>query len=434
MSADIAAQAARSGVRSSAVTLKLTIPRPHEQQERVLREAKRFNALCCGRRWGKTTIGQQCVIRPALAGKRTAWFSPTYRLLSDAWRSLVSTLQPVTARKNEAEHRLELLTGGSLECWSLDNPDAGRGRAYHQIVIDEAAIVRDLEQAWQESIRPMLSDFRGGAWFLSTPKGTANYFHALYQRGQDGAEGWASWRMPTRTNPYILESEIAAAKEDLTDLAFAQEYLAEFVTWAGQVFRRITEAVRPVGSPHAPPAIIGVDWGRTADSTVFTVVSQAGEVIEIDRFRGMEYSLQRARLKALWERHGSRAWIMAEVNSMGAPVVEQLQRDGLPVVGFVTTAPSKAAIIEGLCLAFERGAITIPDDPVLVGELQAFEAKPMPSGIMRYSAPAGQHDDCVMSLAFAWAGLTAPREQRQYLDPTTGVIGGSPSEYRISPI
>ncbi len=111
---------------------------------------------------------------------------------------------------------------------------------------------------------------------------------------------------------------------------------------------------------------------------------------------------------------------------MGGPVVEQLQRDGLPVVGFVTTNASKSAIVESLCLAFERGMITIPDDPVLIGELQAFEGKKLPSGMTRYSAPEGQHDDTVMSLAFAWSGLIAPRVEREALN--------DPGAYRISPV
>jgi hypothetical protein len=165
------------------------------------------------------------LIHPALRGKPVAWFSPTYRLLSDAWRSMQSTLHAVTARKNEAEHRLELRGGGVVEAWSLDNPDAGRGRAYAAIVIDEAALVANLERAWQESIRPMLTDYRGDAWFLSTPKGTANYFHTLHQKGHGSLKGeWRSWQRPTSDNPLIDATEIAAAREDLSDLAFAQEY------------------------------------------------------------------------------------------------------------------------------------------------------------------------------------------------------------------
>src|SRR3954453_21843068 len=100
---------------------------------------------------------------------------------------------------------------------------------------------------------------------------------------------------------------------------------------------------------------------------------------------------------------------------MGGPVIEQLQRDGLKVKAFMTTNASKALAIEALAFAFERGEIKILNEPVLIGELQAFEAKPLPSGMMRYDAPAGGHDDTVMSLAIAWQGLVG--RNRRILDP-----------------
>jgi phage FluMu gp28-like protein len=344
------------------------------------------------------------LIHPALKGKPVAWFSPTYRQLSDAWRSLTSTLHPITARKNESEHRLELRGGGVIEAWSLDNADSGRGRAYACVIIDEAAVVVDLEHAWQESIRPMLTDFRGDAWFLSTPKGTANYFHTLYQKGNGLLRGdWRSWSMPTSANPLIDRAEIESAKEDLSDLAFSQEYLAQFVSWQGSVFRKITDAILKAPAT-GKAAVIGVDWARTNDYTVFCVLSEAGQVLEIDRFRGIEYSLQRARLQALYERY-AKPLILAESNSMGGPVVEQLARDGLKVRPFVTTNASKAQAVEALALSFERSEIGIPDDPVLIGELQAFEGKPLAGGLMRYAAPEGGHDDTVMALCIAWQGL-----------------------------
>lgn len=380
-------------------------------------------------------MGMDRLIEPALRGRPVAWYAPAYKYSSPVWREVVSLLAPVTASVSQQEHHLGLITGGSIDVWTLDSPDAGRGRAYSRVIIDEAAMVPELARAWDESIRPQLADYQGDAWLLSTPKGTADYFHTLFLRGQDKLRTeWKSWQMPTSTNPYIPAMEIEAMRDSMPELAFAQEVLAQFVTWAGSVFRRIRDAVYAPGQPFAPAAMIGVDWGRTNDYTVFTCLSHDGEVIEIERFRGIEYAMQRARLQAFWERHGKRAWIMAEINSMGGPVVEQLQRDGLPVIGFLTTAPSKTQIIDSLALAFERGVIHIPDDPVLIGELQAFEGQPGPSGMMKYGAPQGQHDDTVMSLAFAWAGLVAPRQQSQYLDPNTGAYGSQPAVYQISPI
>lgn len=93
---------------------------------------------------------------------------------------------------------------------------------------------------------------------------------------------------------------------------------------------------------------------------------------------------------------------------MGEPLIEQLQRDGYPVHGFTTTNATKAKVVEGLALAFERQEITIPDDQILIAELEAFESERLPSGQVRYQAPPGMHDDTVIALALAWDAASTP--------------------------
>src|SRR5580765_2531240 len=122
--------------------IRLQLPAPHPAQSRVISDAKRFNVVCCGRRWGKTVLGMDRLIHPALQGKPVAWFAPNYRLLSDVWRELQSALHPIIATTNQQERRLELHTGGVIEMWSLDSPDSGRGRAYSVAVVDECALVQ----------------------------------------------------------------------------------------------------------------------------------------------------------------------------------------------------------------------------------------------------------------------------------------------------
>lgn len=395
--------------------IEFELPRPHIRQQAVISSSKRFNVVDCGRRWGKTRLGIDRIVRVAVEGKPCGWFAPSYKYLTPVWRELQDRLRIATATKSEQEHRLGLIGGGEIECWSMDTPGAGRSRAYARIIVDEAALIANLQEAWEQDIRPTLTDYRGDAWFLSTPKGIANYFHELYQRGADPAnEEWASWQMASTTNPYIPAGEIESARPDMTDLAFAQEYMAQFVSWEGSVFRCITDAVFEPDNERGV-VLIGVDWGRTHDFTVFVGMDANGRVLALDRFRGIEYALQRERLKAFWERTSNRrAIILAEVNSMGGPVVEQLQRDNLPVHAFQTTAPSKAAIIEALALAFERRRVKIPNDPVLIGELQAFEGRTLPSGAIQYGAPKGDnnHDDCVMALAIGWSGFEAAQDER----------------------
>jgi hypothetical protein len=349
------------------------------------------------------------LIHPALSGKRVAWFSPTNKLQADTWRELRSILAPVTSDKNEQEKRLELISGGSIELWSLDNPDAARGRKYALVVIDEAAMIPTLEQAWQQSIRPTLTDLQGAAWFLSTPKGI-NYFKALFDCGQDPErEDWASWQMPTSANPFLAPAEIEAAGLDMSEAAFNQEYLAQFVNWEGSVFRRVVEAATAPPGLH-PEAdheyVIGCDWGRSNDYTVFVVLDlTARAMVAMDRSNRVDYAVQRGRLRVLAE-HWRPRQILAEQNSIGQPVIEQLTRDGLRIQPFTTTNASKGQAVEALALALERGDIRILNDTVLVSELVAYQAERLPSGLPRYTAPPGQHDDCVMALAIAWSALT----------------------------
>jgi hypothetical protein len=90
---------------------------------------------------------------------------------------------------------------------------------------------------------------------------------------------------------------------------------------------------------------------------------------------------------------------------MGGPLTEAMQRMALPVRPFTTSNATKAAVIDALALGFERGDIRIINDPVLVAELQAYEMERLPSGLIRYTAPDGMHDDCVIGLALAWQAV-----------------------------
>jgi Terminase RNaseH-like domain len=128
----------------------------------------------------------------------------------------------------------------------------------------------------------------------------------------------------------------------------------------------------------------------------------------MDRSRRVDYALQCERLKALSEQWQPRQ-IIAEQNSMGQPIIEQLTRDGLRIQPFTTSQASKAQAIECLALAFERGDIRILNDAVLIGELVAYQAERLPSGLLRYGAPGGQHDDTVMALAMAWSAVSSQR-------------------------
>lgn len=393
-------------------TITVTLPRPHTAQARVLRDAGRFNVLVCGRRFGKTLLGIERAARTALDGYPAGWFAPTYKDSIEAWLDFKRMLEPVIANKNETDKRLELITGGTIEVWTMSDPDSsGRSRKYKRVVVDEAAKVPQLEIAWTQSLRPTLADYRGDAWFLSTPKGR-NYFWRLYNMAAE-YDDWRAWQMPTSANPYIAADEIEDARRQLPQSAFAQEYLAEFTDDAGAVFRNVRGCIDP-RLPLAAPAMGqryygGLDWAQVNDFTVIAVVDNSGALVALDRFNQVSWEIQYGRVKAMSDRWGI-SYGMAELNSIGSPNLEQVHRQGtVQWRAFETTEQSKAEIIQALALAFERGEIRIPNDPVLIAELESFEANRLPSGKWRYSAPDGMHDDTVIALALAWHGATTVR-------------------------
>jgi hypothetical protein len=330
-------------------------------------------------------------------------------MAADVWRSLKATLAGEWVEKNEQLRTVILSGGGVLRVRSGDDPDSLRGSGLDLAVLDEAALLR--EDIWTAVIRPALSDRRGRALFLSTPKGIGNWFWKVYGYGLDPARTeWQSWRFPTRSNPHIPPDEIEAARADLPDRLYQQEYEAEFIADSGDVFRNVTQrAVAPALS--APPAghriVFGLDWARTEDFTCIAVMdATTRQLIALDRFNGIGWALQRGRIAAL-----AQVWrptaIWAESNSIGGPNIEALQAEGLPIHPFNMSASSKDELINSLALALERERepLTILPDPVLLHELQAYTVQRLPSGRFRYGAPVGGHDDTVIATALAWYGV-----------------------------
>jgi hypothetical protein len=388
--------------------ITLTLPRPYALQRDVLAEARRFNVLACGRRWGKTEIEKQILIDPALHGKPTGYFAPSYKLVLEVWSGLLRTLSPLITRRDFSQKRIELLTGGVIEMWTLDDPDAGRSRKYAAAVIDEAGLVSNLMTIFQEAIRPTLMDMGGSAWFAGTPKGHNDFYHLYELAGQ--RSDWARWQRPTHDNPFIDRAELDAAQADMTESRYRQEILAEFLEDGAGVFRYVRRAVYGVEMTLAElrdapgQYAIGVDLGKIQDYTVFAVINlQTGRIVHIQRMQG-DYTVQLDRLRALADACRPQT-VIIETNT-GQMFIEQAWGMGLPVVGFTTTAATKQPLIERLALALEHEAIGLPDDAVLISELMAYESERLPSGIMRYGAPEGQHDDTVIAVALAWYGAS----------------------------
>ena len=392
-------------------TIEVKLPRPFEAQRAILNSPARFRVMRCGRRFGKTNVARIEIVKGVLRGELWGYFSPSYKNLGELWRATANTLAPVKKHKNETEKRFESVTGGLFECWSLDGINVMRGRPYHGIIIDEAAFVKQLSNAWEKSIMPMLADYKGRAIFQSSPNGY-DYFYTLCMLGMDELNtDWAHFHYTTLDNPYIAPEEVELARKTLPQRAFLQEYMAEFVEDAGGVFRNVSEVhTGAILKPYTGKFVIGVDWGRSNDFTVLSVwdTDKAIEV-DIDRFNQISWELQRERLKSMYNKWGAQ-FIVAEANSIGDVNIEALQRDGLSVVPFTTTSKTKAPLIDAFSVAVERQEIALIDYPSAKAEMQSYQLERLPSGMFRYTAPSGGHDDSVIARALGYYGISIPTQ------------------------
>lgn len=227
----------------------IELPKPHAGQQQIFDEGYkyRFNAVRCGRRFGKTVMLISLAVTSVVerfrlpnnplkfVSGRVGIFTPSYKQGQEIWDELIRIFSPIILWKNRSERRLFLRTGGRIDLWHLENNNlAGRGRKYHLVLLDEAAFTRNgimLKEIWPMAIRPTLMDYRGGAWVFSTPFGDdpENFFFSVCN---DPKMGFKEHHAPTSSNPAIPASEIENFEKTMSPRVFKQEVLAEFVNFS----------------------------------------------------------------------------------------------------------------------------------------------------------------------------------------------------------
>jgi hypothetical protein len=365
----------------------------HPSQLTVDKALARFSVLEIGRRWGKTTYGRVKAQRAAINRRKVGWFAPTYKYLADPMRDIERALAPVTARMDRVEKRIELTTRGLIDFWSLEDIDAGRGRDYDLIVVDEAGFVPHLLEWWRNAARPTLADRKGSALFLGTPKGTGD-FHRLFTEAEGDTTGtMRAFRIGTRQNPHIDPDEVEAARRTLPPEVFAQEYEGIPAEDGGNPFG--LDAIRACIGPMsvAVPAHWGVDLAKSQDYTVAVAIDRDGAVCRLERWQS-PWSVTRERLAHMI----GAAPAMIDSTGVGDPIVEDLTKVCRRAVGFKFTSQSKQQLMEGLQVSIQTADIRFPEG-WLRSELESFGYRYSGRSVS-YEATAG-HDDGVCALALA---------------------------------
>ena len=192
----------------------------------------------------------------------------------------------------------------------------------------------------------------------------------------------------------------------LPEVVFEQEYMANPSENSANPFgnKFIQNCIRPISSK--PIVSFGIDLAKSYDHTVIIGLDSNGNVAYFDRYQ-MDWYNTRENIKRL-----PTCPILIDSTGVGDPILEDLKRDGINIEGLKFTSSSKQQLMEGLSTAIQQGKIGFPDG-VIVQELQIFEYQFTANGV-KYSAPSGFHDDCVMALALAWNNFNLKRGTGRY--------------------
>ena len=257
-------------------------------QKSIVDAPQRFKVVIAGRRFGKTHLAINRLCWEARMPDREVWYvAPTYRQAKlITWKKLRRRLVDLKWAKkiNETELSILLKNGSTIALKGADNYDSLRGIGLDFLCLDEFADIDP--EAWFEVLRPALADKEGGALFIGTPKGM-NWAKDLYDLHEDYPEDWASFQFTTIAGGNVSEKEVEAARQQMDERTFRQEFLATWETFSGRIFyafdRQHNIAAWPLDSlPHE--LHIGMDFNIDPCSAV--VFAKTGNLLHaVDEIR-----------------------------------------------------------------------------------------------------------------------------------------------------
>lgn len=238
---------------------EIVLPTFHAVQAEIYRNRAQHNVLRCGRRFGKDIFQNTITADRIMKGGMVGLFAPEHKQLLEPFDAIAEILAPCKRRssRNEGIFRSKVRVNGhygGFDIWPLtDNPLAGRGREYDDVIVNEAAFTKSPQMIdqWKKGIKPTLLIRRGRSWVMSTPMGIdpENFFYAACN---DPQLGFREHYAPTSANPLVPVEELEEERKRNDPLVFQQEYEAKFIDWSGVAFFALDKMLDD-GTPIAYP-------------------------------------------------------------------------------------------------------------------------------------------------------------------------------------
>jgi hypothetical protein len=244
----------------------------------IAKDPSRFKVAVCGRRFGKTYLSmREICFRAAQPNREIFYITTSYRAAKMIlWKPLKRQLLDLRWAKkiNESELSILLKNNTTISLKGSEDPDKLRGVSLDYAVIDEAAETH-LETLWGEIVRPALADRQGGALFIGTPKGKANPLYDIYTFANDPVnKDWAAFQYTTLEGGFVPPEEVEAARRDMSERQFRQEFLATFESYENRVawsFDRETNIIDEPQDLDTRILHIGMDFNVNPATAVIAV-------------------------------------------------------------------------------------------------------------------------------------------------------------------
>jgi phage FluMu gp28-like protein len=371
-------------------------------------EITKYIVGCFGRQAGKSFTAQNLLLKWILEDNNSVamWVSPVYSQSKKVFSELVNSIADsgLTSSINKSELQINFINGSVIYFRSGEREDTLRGYTLNYLIIDEAAYIKD--DVWMTVLRPTVLVNGKKVLFISTPKGR-NWFYDLAMRGyNDDYPQYKTYHATSFDTPYITQDELIEAKLSLPESIYRQEILAEFIDDGGEVFSALKSNCVLDQYPKYDPNdkyYAGLDFGRQSDYTVLTILNSKGEMVDFYRGRQKSWDIIISEVVVFLRKY--KPQIYAEVNSIGDVLFETIRKQYPSIQPFITNNESKQNMIEDLIMALNEDKLKLPTQELnreLYNELTQFTYEYSPkTRKVKYGAPIGFHDDCVISLSLS---------------------------------
>lgn len=378
--------------------------------DNLLKSESMYNVLNAGRQSGKTFVMSRLATILALTepNSKTLVVAP-YSSQSDTFFFNVMQIerigQLISKIIRSPYKTVEFSTGASIDFRSADNPKSIRSKSYNFIFLDEFAFFK--KDAFDLAITPTLiaSGDKCKLFFSSTPNGLTGLFYDLYLKGINPNETNYTYNyMNFNDNPNRNMDFINAEEMRLPSNRFRQEFLGEFVSDGGDVFQNIDNVLvldNMIKSIPNAQYYAGIDWGRSNDNTVLTILNRDREVAFCKSYSG-NWNKQLDDIMLILKDY--KPIVYAESNGIGDPLIDQARKGYSNITPFITSNNSKKEIIENLKMIILKEEIKLPSRKAnldLFKELSNYTYSITKTGLISYHHRDGEHDDFVDSLAIA---------------------------------